>query len=177
MPKSQEKKLARLLQPVPGPVSGLLTVFKVVGLDGDREQSFPLPTSGVFQQDVQLGGVYADVWLQDGLTYVNANVASWQQAWFVGTPYELRWNGSAGSLVFGDPLEFNSVGIEFAGAPVDVGYSATGGWNTNVQVNRNGAKLVVNEVSGNSAGVSSTGLHLVVPGVGEAWFNVASVTF
>jgi hypothetical protein len=172
-------KKARILSAVPGPVTGTLTVYRIVGLPGaGGPLEFGLPSSGVLP-DPGIPGVtvYADVWQQDGLTYVNANVSTHDRTYFAGTPYELSWQESTGSLVFGSPLEFGSRGIVFAGQPVDVGFDSRGAWSTNVKVTRNGAQLTVNETSSTANGASSIGLHLVVPGVGEAWFNGIETAF
>lgn len=174
--QAAETKLfkSNFLAPIPGPVTLTLTVARFVGLPG-ADTVFTYPN---FPTEVPNGTISAGVWEQDGLTYVNANVATWDKTYFAGTPYELSYAGSAGSVVFGSPLEFNSAGIVFAGQPVFVGFSPSGGFNTNVKVSGpNGAQLTVNEVEANANGVLSTGLHLVVPGVGEAWFNSVQLSF
>ncbi len=175
---------SRFLQPRAGAVAGELIVGRIIenGVTTMNDVD-ALPSSGVFARDIydgatSIGTVYSDVWVgDDGLTHMNAIVATWQRSVQLGS-HVISWRGSAGSLVLGAPLEFNSDGIAVDGIPVFVGYAPGGGWNVGVAQNLNGVQIDVNQVAANANGASSLGIHGTVPAEQvEGWFNGVTVQF
>ncbi len=109
-----------------------------------------------------LTGVVANVYCGDGFVA------------FEGQPWEIR-AGITGSnfKTTGQPVNFDAwPTINFGGIDWPLGYAPDGNWEVNRTLDGpQGSRLEVNWIAQPGGVTTLTGMHLMVPGVGEAWWG------